>query len=255
MRKMLGLCLLLSVAWACNAGSPSASEGRNAAYENAATTEPTAAATEEAPDNTPPEQRDVLYYFKRLKTPYFPVEYALRQVNGKWTCLSPSTQEPLEGVVVDTKNGFIEIVDPGTGGGDWTFRVVLFRMADGNPLLGITHTFFDGATLRHEYYFLKPEDSRQLDWTKQVIKQVSAFDFLPPDNAEESAIVEKLLPVSLELPRYGTMVKARVYTGLKDIYCRGDENEFSDYCGLFGQVRRTEIAFKWDKEKGRFFQQ
>lgn len=147
------------------------------------------------------------------------------------------------------------IVDSGTGGGEWTFRVVFFHMADANPLLGITHTFFDGATLLHECYFLKPEDSRQLDWTKQIIKQVSAFDFLPQDNAEEPVIAQKLLPASLELPRYGTVVKAKVYTGLKDIYCRGNENEFSDYCGLFGQVRHTEIAFKWNKEKGRFFQE
>ncbi len=252
---MLWLYLLLPLTVACNASNPSAAQQHNAAREQDTITEPGAVATEKAlADVPPPEQRDVLYYFKRLKAPYFPAEYVLKQANGQWTCLSPSSQEPLEGVVVDIKNGFIEIVDPGTGGGDWTFRVVLFRMADGNPLLGITHTFFDGATLLHKYYFLKPEDAKQLDWTKQVIKQVSAFDFLPPDNTEETAIVEKLLPVSLELPRYGTIVKAKVYTGLKDIYCRGDENEFSDYCGLFRQVQRTEITFKWDKEKGRFFQ-
>ncbi|HRF38879.1 MAG TPA: hypothetical protein PK198_08820, partial [Saprospiraceae bacterium] len=63
--------------------------------------------------------------------------------------------------------------------------------------------------------------------------------------------VKKLLPVSLELTRQGTSVKAVVYTGLEQIYCRGDDNEYADYCGLFRQVQRKEIVLKWNKEKGK----
>lgn len=197
-----------------------------------------------------PERRDVLYYYRQLKPPYAP-PYALKESGGKWMTRANSTEEPFE-AVVDLKNGFIEIVDSGTGGGDWTYRVVLFRTAKDEPVIGITHTFFDGAGIQHSYYFLRPEDPKQLDWTQHTIPSVSGFDFLPDDNAEEEAIVEKLLPVTLELPRYGTSVKAHVYTGLEYIYCRGDENEYTDYCGLFRQVKRKELMLKWNKEKGQF---
>lgn len=201
----------------------------------------------------PQERRDVLYYYRNLRAPFAPPGYPLTQKNGQWTSISPDTEEPID-AVVDIKNGFIEIVDPGTGGGEWTYRVVLFRMADGNPLLGITHTFFDGAGQTHKYFFLRPEDPKRIDWTNETIKAVSGFDFLPLDNAEEEAIVQALLPVSLVLPRQGTAVKAVVYTGLEQIYCRGDENEYSDYCGLFRQVQRQEITFTWDKVRGVFAQ-
>lgn len=202
-----------------------------------------------AGEELPQERRDVLYYYRRLKEPYRS-GYELKENNGQWTSMSPDTEEPIA-AVVDVKNGFIEIVDEGTGGGEWTYRMALFRMADGNPVIGITNTYFDGAGLDQKYYFLRPENAQKLDWTKETIREITGFDFLPLDNAEEEDIVKKLLPVSLELPRQGTSVKAVVYTGLEQIYCRGDENEYSDYCGLFRQVQRQEIVLKWNKEKGR----
>ena len=64
--------------------------------------------------------------------------------------------------------------------------------------------------------------------------------------------MHKLLPVRIELPQRGTTAKALVYTGLKNLLRRGDENDYSDYCGLFQQVKRQEISLKWDKEKGKF---
>lgn len=221
-----------------------------------ATTSTTPAETAEAPvsgqivgEDVPQERRDVLYYYRSLKDPYRS-GYELKENNGQWTSISPDTEEPIA-AVVDIKNGFIEIMDQGTGGGDWTYRMALFRMADGQPVIGITNTYFDGAGLDQKYYFLRPENAQKLDWTKETIREITGFDFLPLDNAEEEDIVKKLLPVSLELPRQGTSVKAVVYTGLEQIYCRGDENEYSDYCVLFRQVQRKEIVLKWNKEKGK----
>ncbi len=221
-----------------------------------ATTSAAPAATEEAPlaaptveEDVPQERRDVLYYYRRLKEPYRS-GYELKENKGQWTSMSPDTEEPIA-AVVDLKNGFIEIVDEGTGGGEWTYRMALFRMADGQPVIGITNTYFDGAGLEQKYYFLRPENAQKLDWTKETVREITGFDFLPLDNAEEEDIVKKLLPVSLELPRQGTSVKAVVYTGLEQIYCRGDDNEYADYCGLFRQVQRKEIVLKWNKEKGK----
>ena len=102
--------------------------------------------------------------------------------------------------------------------------MALFRMDDGQPVIVITNPFFYRSGLYQKYYFLRPEDAQKLDWTKETIRRITGFDFLPLDNAEEEDIVKKLLPVSLELPRQGTSVKAVVYTGLEQIYSRGDAN-------------------------------
>jgi len=248
LRFLPSLCLMC-IGLACSNSAPANKETESISATDISSTSVHNEATSTAAGDM--ERFDVLHYYRQLKPPYAPPGYPLKEVNGKWMSLSPDTEEPIE-ATVDIKNGFIEIVDPGTGGGDWTFRVVLFRMANGAPVLGITHTFFDGAGLLHAHYFLRPEDPRQLDWTKYTIKSLSGFDFLPLDNAEEEHIVNKLLPVSLELPRYGTSAKATVYTGLENIYCRGDDNEYSDYCILFRQVQRKEIIFKWNKDLGKF---
>jgi hypothetical protein len=247
MRTISVILFFLLCACGNSANTASSTEADNPAGTVSASEE---AAASQAEAGTPPERRDVLYYYRQLKPPYAP-PYALKESGGKWMTRSDSTEEPFE-AVVDLKNGFIEIVDTGTGGGDWTYRVVLFRTAADEPVIGITRTFFDGAGIQHSYYFLRPEDPKQLDWTKHTMPSVSGFDFLPDDNAEEEAIVEKLLPVTLELPRYGTSVKAQVYTGLEYIYCRGDENEYSNYCGLFRQVKRKEFMLKWNTTSGKF---
>lgn len=203
----------------------------------------------------PEGKKDVLYYYQWLEEgnlkPDYGWGYPLVQKNGKWFSKSASTEEPIE-AVVDQKNGFIEIVDPGTGGGDITVRFVLFRLESGAPVLGITHDFFDGTGINQQYYFLRPEDKEQFDWTEHTMPIITGFDFLPENNAEEPDIVEKLLPVSIELPHYGTTVKIKVFTGLEAIYCNGSENEYSDYCGLFNNLTRREFSLKWNKKEGRF---
>ncbi|MBP9078305.1 MAG: hypothetical protein KBG02_15660 [Haliscomenobacter sp.] len=245
---MLFLCI-----WATACNKPASGSRQNT--ETAAETTPSQSAE---PDTTPaaPETtqtKDVLYYYRTLEAP-FATEYPLQESKGKWVCLSPSTSEPLEDIVVDLNNGFIQIVDPGTGGGDWTIQCVLFRMANGAPVLGLSKTFFDGTGIRQDIHILRPEDARRRDWTDYALPKIDGFSFLRDDSAEEEEIVHQLLPVTIELPRYGTTAKAKVYTGLQDLYCRGGENEFSDYCGLFQQVRRAEILLKWNKEQGKFVQ-
>lgn len=247
MRSFFFLCLF-TASFACTKSSPSA--GQQSDAPEVSTEQP--ALSEENIEEVPLAARNVLYYYKNLEPPYA-TEYPLVETKGKWKAISPSNDEILlEDVVVDLKNGYIEITDPGTGGGEWTTRCVLFRMANGTPVLGLSRTFFDGATILQDLYFLRPEDPQKLDWTTYTMPAVDGFNFLRDDSAEEEAIVKKLLPVTIELPRQGTSVKAWVYTGLKELYCRGDENEYSDYCGLFQQVRRTEITFKWNREKGKF---
>jgi hypothetical protein len=243
--KRLMLLLALALAFACNA--PTSSPSTLEATTETATTDTIPTTTAQPVAAT----KDVLHYYRSLPSPWS-IGHPLKQQNGKWMTQSNFTEEPFEVAVVDVKNGYIEFTDPGTGGGDLTYQFVLFRMADGAPVIGITKTFFDGAGIDQTYYFLRPEDPKQIDWTDYTLPEIDGFSFLRDDSAEEERIVRKLLPVTIELPRVGTTAKAKVFTGLKDIYCRGDQNEYSDYCVLFDQLQRTEIALRWNKEMGRF---
>lgn len=245
MKRLTVLPAFLLVLLACNA--PSSSPDTLEASTETVTTDTIPASTAQPAAAA----KDVLHYYRSLPSP-FSIGHPLTEQNGKWMTQSNFTEEPFEVAMVDVKNGYIEFTDPGTGGGDLTYQFVLFRMADGAPVIGITKTFFDGAGIDQTYYFLRPEDPKQLDWTGYTLPEIDGFSFLRDDSAEEERIVRKLLPVTIELPRVGTTARAKVFTGLKDIYCRGDQNEYSDYCVLFDQLHRTEIALKWNKEMGKF---
>ncbi len=251
-RILFTLCTLVMLWQACGGGPATTSDTAATAqtiYTQTADSDVPAIPLDTVTDPAVKAKRTVLDYYNMLVPPYDP-GYPLQEKNGKWRTRSRITEQPIN-AVVDIKNGYIEIEDEGTGGGTTTCRVVLFRMADGNPMIAITETFFDGVGLTQERWFLRPEDPKRWDWTDYTLRTITAFDFLPSDNAEEPDIVHRLLPVTIELPRQGTTTKAIVRTELEYVHCR-EGSEYIDYCGLYKQLKSKQIDLKWNREKGKF---
>jgi hypothetical protein len=200
-----------------------------------------------APENT---RKNVLDYFRELRPPYAP-GYALHQKGNQW--VSQSFIDVEIEATVDIPNGFIEINDEGTGDGFIKTQLVLFRMADGQPVLALSKQTSDGIGLSQQYYFLRPEDTKQYDWTDYTLPRLTAFDFLPLDYAEEADIVEEALPVYIELPRQGTTLTAHVFTGKKFLYCGETASARQEIaCPVFDRLLRTSLPLKWDRVAGRF---
>ncbi|MEQ8706247.1 MAG: hypothetical protein RIC19_20105 [Phaeodactylibacter sp.] len=206
--------------------------------------------TDEAPGAETDKRKNVLDYYRSLEPPYNS-PYELTQKGNKWMAESPLEME-LE-ATVDLRNGFIEIIDEGTGGGTYHVQVVLFRLANGNPMIAVSKRAYDGVGATQEYHFLRPEHPDQYDWTEHTLGALSVFDFLELDYAEEAHTLEEAMPVLLDLPQRGTTLTASVFTGKRFYYC-GDSASPEEQlaCPAFDRLRQEQIALKWDRENGQF---
>ncbi|WP_282775457.1 hypothetical protein [Phaeodactylibacter xiamenensis] len=206
--------------------------------------------SDEAPGAETDKRKNVLDYYRSLEPPYNS-PYELTQKENKW--IAESTLEMEVDATVDLKNGFIEIIDEGTGGGTYHVQVVLFRLANGNPMIAVSKKAYDGFSATQEYHFLRPEHPDQYDWTEHTLGALSVFDFLEPDYAEDPKILEEALPVLLDLPQQGTTLTASVFTGKRFYYC-GDSASPEEQvaCPAFDRLRREEIKLHWDRASGQF---
>jgi hypothetical protein len=180
--------------------------------------------------------------------------YTLKQKNETtWVAISP-LEEQLN-IVVDRKNGFIEIVDEGTGGGTSILRVVLYRKADKSAIIAVSFETFDGMAETFELKFMTYQDKIWRDITAQVMPKISYRDFLKnPAEAEKFRFLETRTPVMLKLPQFGTAAKASL--GLS--FCAGCENwyDLSDAeksrCKEFPKKVYQSIELVWDKNVGKY---
>jgi len=197
------------------------------------------------------QRKNVLDYYQALEPP-FQTDYPLRKSGEKW--LTNSSAEYEIEATVDLKNGYIEIEDEGTGGGTITLQVVLFRMADGNPMLAINETFFDGLGMSSNYHFLHPEDQQQYDWTEHTLPVMTPFDFLSEDAASlDPALLEEAMPVNLKQPQHGTTLSVHLDRSKKPLYC--SENSGRDrqsVCDAFDMIEQNQLELKWNRERAKF---
>ncbi len=194
----------------------------------------------------------VLDYYQRLKGVYDP-GYPIQKKGNKWVSVSPATEEAIE-ATVDIPNGFIEVVDEGTGGGTQKVQVVLFRMANGTAVIAVSLQNFDGIDVSQELYFLRDTPKGLADWSEHTMPVITGFDFLPDDYAEEPDVVEEALSIYFALPRKGTNVTAMIYTEKKSLYCsqQATEQQRDLLCPVFGRLVRTSLLLKWDRTEGKF---
>ncbi|WP_154657247.1 hypothetical protein [Hugenholtzia roseola] len=179
--------------------------------------------------------------------------YTLKQKNETtWVAIS-SLEDELN-VIVDRKNGFIEIVDEGTGGGTSTLRVVLYRKADKSAIIGLSFGTFDGVD-SFEAKFLTYQNKTWRNVTAQVLPQLSYKDFLKnPAEAEKYRFLETRTPVMLKLPQFGTAANASLGLG----YCTDCEmwSDLSDTeksrCQEFPKKVYKSIELIWDKNAGKY---
>ena len=197
-----------------------------------------------------PVAKNILDYYRELNGDYAP-GYEIRKKGEGW--VSQSTAEYEIPVTVDIKNGFIELTDEGTGGGTFKVQVVLFRLVDGSPQIGITKTEFDGIGANQQYYFVRPEDSKQYDWTEHAVPIITYLDFYQEEDDEiDPELAEKTFPILFDLPQHGTSLKVSIFLGNRILYCSEDAGvERAKLCPLFDHMARESFNLKWINAEGR----
>ncbi len=190
--------------------------------------------------------------------------YELRQDGGRWVTTSPDWGTAMP-VTVDGTNGFVEIMDEGTGGGSFRTQVVLWRMADGQPLVGIGETSYSPPypdTTRVRFFGLEAGHGWE-DWTGFVWPDLGIADFMTDDMtiADLKALKAIRAQVAVSLPQHGTSPVARLITpdteiaavcGGEDWFVPADPAPYLRYCSqLSGQLYR-EIHITWNKAEYQF---
>lgn len=159
-------------------------------------------------------------------------------------------------IVVDDKNGFLQIVDDGTGGGKLTYQLAMFKDATGKVVLGFNTFGFDGVMYDNVNLTFYEPDNKMTDVTKKVFGvkiedsdyQKAPYkgtaklrDFVSKENSTEYTYYN--------LPRQGLEIKVfHGYVAL-DNACKFERNKEACY---FLEQFRPFVTVKWDKAKGIF---
>ena len=123
--------------------------------------------------------KSVMDYYQEVPKSLFPNEtkYELKKAKSGWITHSMDTEEEIS-ATVDTKNGFIQFIDQGTGGGDAKTQVALFLKEDKSPLIAISTSMFDGMASNGHIALVTPEGGQWKAVTSTVLPALRPTDFL-----------------------------------------------------------------------------
>ncbi len=194
------------------------------------------------------------------------LDYRFQQIGGQWR-VAPAEYQTIVETVVDIPNGYMRVVDEGTGGGNFRLEVALFRTANGAPLLAVAGTGYSGSSAVDGWVeVFAPLGTHQ--WqrvTDQVWPATDVAVLVPPGGARDDGDLLRAVRVSLvpELPRHGTVawVRPGYDSQIVDAVCRGEdwisvgeaEADFLRFCADLRHrlYRRVDVPFS--KSQGRFF--
>ncbi|MCY0149308.1 hypothetical protein OEG84_23635 [Hoeflea sp. G2-23] len=207
---------------------------------------------------------DILQFYSELREmASSQLEYRIEKRSGKWVVKASAWDEYLP-IEVDKRNGYIRIVDEGTGGGAEEIQVVLWRLENGDPLVGISQSIFDeGVPATHALLFFRKRKESWLNVTDSVFEPVRPRDFIrvaqtPEDRMSLTTIGAR---VYYELPKTGTTIGA--YLALKtemiNAVCSGSDMIvvpepaiYQHYCNDLNGRMANAMRFDWNKQDVTF---
>lgn len=207
---------------------------------------------------------NVVEYYNQLRAfEKFGLTYPVTLKNGEWVTMNMAWETDTP-AVVDLSAGYIRMVDGGTGGGNFDTEVVLWRKADGTPLIGIAEVGYDSRYPDLERLrFFEGHGGEWFVSTGWVVPSIGISDFMDDDMTigDLNTLRDIHTTVTVVLPREGTTIRA--YLVLKDrdakAVCLGedwlqvhDKEPYFRYCNrLQGRVA-TRVDLMWDKEAVQF---
>ncbi len=206
----------------------------------------------------------ILQYYSELRDfAGSKLEYKIEQRSGKWVVKASAWDEYLP-VEVDERNGYIRILDEGTGGGAEEIQIALWRLENGDPLIGISQSIFDSGTpATHTLLFFRKRKGNWLDVTDSVFEPVRPRDFImvaetPEDRMSLTTIGARIY---YELPKTGITIGA--YLALKteminaicnesDTIVISDPSMYHHFCNDLNDRMANAMPFDWDVQDVTF---
>ena len=199
----------------------------------------------------------VIDYFEKLP-PEIIDDYKIENAEGEWISKSNAGYEIFP--TVDIINGYIEIIDEGTGGGTTKLQVVLFRKKDGSALIAISKYTNDGGMyIESRINFMEYKNEEWIDVTYDIQPSITCNNFVNqgfdmPDFPED---FHEMFGIVYNLPQYGTTIEISLIVGGLTLICDGTmESLPADkklVCDFIDNTKKTPIKLYWDKPNRKFY--
>ncbi|MEJ5284472.1 MAG: hypothetical protein WHS77_05415 [Brevinematales bacterium] len=196
-------------------------------------------------------------YFKLIKAGKIKDDlkfYKISRKNNKYYTISCNGEEM--DVVVDIKNGYLDVVDEGTGGGTYEIYMALFKSSDKKDYVLIYQSSMDGIGIdQSNLYCYKVENQEWKDVKKEIFAENFWKGFFKEDfyNKNKTKIdnffKNNQRALLYSLPRYGTDLSLELnYT--MGYYLQ--ENEANFFAKMKENLNTEKLILKWDREKAQF---
>ncbi len=154
-------------------------------------------------------------------------------------------------VTVDDVNGFLEIVDNGTGGGSVKYQLAIFKDDKGKEVLAVNHYYFGDMTSTGALKFFRVS-TKLVNVTddKSVVSDWTVFtDKAIEDAGDFSDKIADVPPYTYyELPRKGKTIILHYGINGVDIDCSNNDEAA---CAL--KKKFKPVSMYWHKENGGYF--
>ncbi|MEZ4938733.1 MAG: hypothetical protein R2799_14175 [Crocinitomicaceae bacterium] len=192
------------------------------------------------------QKKNVLDYYKMLDVSQ---EYKITKSGETYQTIG-ITEEPFD-VVVDFKNGYIEIKDEGTGGGILFYQVVLYRKADGSALIAMTTQNFDGVSEECEIdFFVEKEGKLVSNKSKYFPGDDYFLNKFPKElSSEEKEVLPNVVNPIYDLPQNGLTIN--IMYAVKGYVNQENKSEF-DLQQRLSKMAPVFLKWKYNKTTDQF---
>ncbi|MCK4921051.1 MAG: hypothetical protein KAS71_08395 [Bacteroidales bacterium] len=161
-----------------------------------------------------------------------------------------------DGGTFDVANGFFEYEDEGTGGGNYTGQLALFKTNDGKDIIAINGFYGDALAYyqtggSHPKFYLF--ENNLFSEIPNIFPEVNIQMFFDSDY---NGSVEEISSY-FSLPKKGLSIQYKIDEGLEN-FCEKLDNTNDNYdhnkeiCDRYSNVKRTSIDITFDKLTGTF---
>lgn len=214
-------------------------------------------------------KQNVVDYYNELPTSIFAdkdlgnIKYPLSKKGDTWIAQSFADYE--FNPIVDLANGYIDINDEGTGGGNVLLKVVLFRKSDEAPIIAVSKGGFNGMYTESSITFYEKLNNTWVEAT-DVFPSIEIDRFLHNKYKERSykkdAIVTPNLTTLTELPQVGTRLNVYLNFNKFDYLIASNQNpltyksftetEREKLGAIIDNIAIESFELKFDKIQGKF---
>lgn len=168
------------------------------------------------------------------------------------------------GGMFDVSNGYFEIMDEGTGAGQYTSQLVLFRKNDGKEIIALASRGAEPVRYMVVSSYQPPKfytfTGSKFEEVLDIFPQISDDVFLPEGVSNEEVNFETYYV----LPRKGLAITYNLNHAPIIDYCENQlakskdnmsEEDFfweNEKCKIYQKITKTEIKLPFNKETGKF---